>query len=140
MRLFFNNYILTQSTIFLPVFSKYVLSRIRNIFIIEKNKQWFEYLHKYSIVKMHFWKVKQTWTRIRKKTLEGKKNWKTWFLQRLIRRVKVYLQLMFLTCTIETVKTYISIFLLLANLGFQVVTILVETLLLLHISHTLTWN
>ena len=35
---FFNNNIVTQSTILLLVFSKYVLSRIRNIFSIKRNQ------------------------------------------------------------------------------------------------------
>ena len=51
--------------ILLPVFPKYVLSRKRNTFPIQKNKQWFEYLHKHSIMVTYFQKVKQTWTRIR---------------------------------------------------------------------------
>ena len=52
-------------------------------------------------------------------------------------RVEVYLPLIFCTCAIETVKLCISLFLLLANLCSQVVTVLVKTTLLLHISHTL---
>ena len=51
--------------IFLPVFFKFVLSKIRNIFPIQKSKQWFEYLRKYSIMVTYFRKAKQTWTRIR---------------------------------------------------------------------------
>ena len=76
MLLFFNNNIWTQSIIFLPVFSKYVLTRIRNIF---------EYLHKHSIMVTYFRKVKYTWTRIRKdkKRLD--------FRSDLICRVEVYL-------------------------------------------------
>ena len=51
-----------------------------------------------------------------------------------IRRVVVYLLLMFRTCAFETVKSCI---LLLSNLCFQVVTVLVKTPFPLHISHTL---
>ena len=54
-----------------------------------------------------------------------------------IRRVVVYLLLIFRTCAFETVKSCISLFLLLSNLCFQVVTVLVKTPLPLHISHTL---
>ena len=35
---FFNNNIWTQNLIFLPVFSKYVLSRIRNLFSVQKKQ------------------------------------------------------------------------------------------------------
>ena len=52
-------------------------------------------------------------------------------------RVEVYLPLMFRTCAVKTVKSCISLFLLPANLCFQVVTVLVKTPLLLHISYTL---
>ena len=70
---FFNNNILTQIITFIPVFSsKYVLSKIRNIFLFKKSKQWFEYLHKHSIMITYFRKAKQTWTTIRKKTLKWK--------------------------------------------------------------------
>ena len=80
--LFLNNNILTQSIIFPPIFSKYVLSRIKNIFSIEKTKQRFEYLHKHSILVTYFRKVKQTLTRIRKKTLKWKWLKESWFSQR----------------------------------------------------------
>ena len=79
--LFLNNNILTQSIIFLPVFSKYVLSR-KYIPYLKKTKEWFEYLHKHSILVTYFRKVKQTLTRIRKKTLEWKWLKKAWFPQR----------------------------------------------------------
>ena len=42
---------LRESIIFLPVFSKYVISRIKNIFPIQKSKQWFEYF-----VSIQLWK------------------------------------------------------------------------------------
>ena len=131
MLLFFNNNILTQSIIFLPVFSKYVLTRIRNIFPIQKSTQWFEYLHKHSIMVTYFRKVKHTWTRIRKD------NKRLGFRSDLICRVEVYLQFMFRTCVVGTVKSFINLFLLLANLCFQVVIALVETRFLLLISYTL---
>ena len=44
---------------------------------------------------------------------------------------------MFRTCAVETLKLFISLFLLLANLYFQVLSNLVKTRLLLHISYTL---
>ena len=59
------------------------------------------------------------------------------FRSSLICRVEVDLPLIFCTCTIETLKLCISLFLLLANLCSQVVTVLVKITLLLHISHTL---
>ena len=52
-------------------------------------------------------------------------------------RVEVYLRLIFCTCTFETVKTCMSLFLLLKNLFFQVVTVLVKSCFLIHISCTL---
>ena len=44
---------------------------------------------------------------------------------------------MFRTCALETVKSCISLFLLLANLCFQVVSVLTNTHLLLHVRDTL---
>ena len=79
--LFLNNNILTQSIISIPVFSKYVLRTIKNIFPIQKTKQWFEYLHKHSVLVTYFRIVKQILTRIRKKTLERKSFKKAWFTQ-----------------------------------------------------------
>ena len=49
-------------------------------------------------------------------------------------RVEVYLPLMFRTCAAETMKSFISLFLFSTNLCFQVVTVLVKTRFLLHIS------
>ena len=45
---------------------------MKDIFPIQKTEQRFEYLHKHSILVTYFRKVKQTLTRIRKKTLEWK--------------------------------------------------------------------
>ena len=60
---------------------------------------------------------------------------KAWFLQRFNMLVEVYLISIFRTCAVETVKSCISLFLFLANLCFQVVSVLVKTRLL-HISYT----
>ena len=54
-----------------------------------------------------------------------------------IQYVEVYLPLMFCTCAIEIVKFCISLFLLLANLCFQMVSVLVKTRLVLRMSYTL---
>ena len=78
---FFNKNILTPSIILRPGFSKYLLRKVRNIFPIQRNKQQFEYFHKHSIIVTYFRKAKQTWTRIRKKTLERIYLRKAWFSQ-----------------------------------------------------------
>ena len=52
-------------------------------------------------------------------------------------RVEIYPPSMFRTCTVEIVKLYISLILLLANLCFYVVSVLVKTRVLLNISYTL---
>ena len=91
-------------------------SKIYSLF--NKMKQWFEYLHKYSILVTYFRKVKQTLTRIRKKTLEWKSLKKLGFRSDSICRIEIYLPLMFHTCAVKTAKLRISLFLLLANLCF----------------------
>ena len=50
--------------------------------------------------------------------------------------VQVYLPLVFRTCAVKTMKSCSGLFLLLANMCFQVVTVLVKTPLPLHISCT----
>ena len=78
---FFNNNILTQSITFLPVFSsKYVLSRIKNIFPIQENASNHSNICISNMV-TYFWIAKQTWSRIRKKSLEWKSLKKDWFSQ-----------------------------------------------------------
>ena len=59
------------------------------------------------------------------------------FYSYTIYSVEAYLPLIFCTCAAETVESCISLFLLLANLSFQVVNVLEKTRLLLHIRYTL---
>ena len=114
---------------FLPVFSKCVLSRIRNIFPIQKSKQCFEYLHKHSIMVTYFRKVKQTWTRIRKKNLEWKQLKRLGFSSDSICRLEVYLPSTFRTCAVETVKSCILVFCLLHLRRFTGTIVLCSCLL-----------
>ena len=51
-------------------------------------------------------------------------------------RVEVYLPSIFLIFAVESVKSCVTLFMLLANLCFQVVSVLVKTRLPLHISRT----
>ena len=108
MRFILNNNVLTQSIIFLPVISKYVLSRIKNIFPIRKNKamirifaEAFDFGNIFSKSKINID------VEVVKKGL----------LFAAIRYVGLtfYLLLMLRTCAVETVKSC-SLFLLLVNL------------------------
>ena len=78
-----------------------------------------------------FRKVGQAWTRIRK---EKKR---LGFRSDSICRVEVFLRPMIITCVVKTVKSCTGFFLLLAKLCFEVVSVLVKSRLLLHISYTL---
>ena len=57
------------------------------------------------------------------------------FRSHSICRVEVYPPLMFRTCAAETMKSFISLFLFLTNLCFQVVIVLLKTRFILHISY-----
>ena len=89
----------------------------------------------------YFRKVKQTWTRRRKKTLELKQLKRLGFCSNSICRVKTYLPSIFRRCDVKIVKSHIRFFLLLENMCFQVVSILVKTCIVLNVSYTLeTFN
>ena len=66
-------------------------------------------MHKHSIIVTYFRKVKQTWTRIRKKTLEWKSLKRLGFSSDSICLVEVYLPSIFRTWAVETVKLCIEI-------------------------------
>ena len=118
MRIFFNNNIFKESIIFLQVFSKYALSKIRNIFPIHKKQAMirifasaFNYGNVFLKRNMDEDKKENFIMEIVKKKL----------CRNSIFRVEVYLPSIFLTCTVESGKLCSSLFLLLANLCFQVV-------------------
>ena len=74
MLLFFNNNILTQSIIFLPVFSsKYVRSRIRNIFPIQKKQPMIRILAQAFNYENIFSKSKINMNEDKKKLWNGKR-------------------------------------------------------------------
>ena len=66
----------------------------------------------------YFRKVKQTWTRIRKKTLKWKSLKRLDFRNESICLAEIYLPSMFHTDAVETAKLRITLFLHLANLCF----------------------
>ena len=121
MRLFFNNNILTQSIICLPVFSKYALNRERNIFLVKKKQAMIPIFAYVFDCRDIFSKItSKSNTNVDK---DKKQNFGMELVKKRLdlrsdstRRVEVYLPLIFCTCAVETVKSCISLFLLLANL------------------------
>ena len=134
--LFLNNNILTQSIILLPIFSEHVLSRIKIYSQFRKTKQHFESLHKRLVLVTYFRNIDE----------DRKEN----FRMEVVKKGLVFAAIRyailkftyhwcFAHAQLKLWKRVLAPFCFYKIFVFQVVTVLVETHFVLHISIQ-NWN